>query len=428
MILFISVNDKKNSNEDTIKTKVDLIEKIRGREEFFEVKRCVDKYTYLFQDIKEIKDGESYSEEEKNEELNYISEEMYDILDENYINYSKITKDSIMKKMYEEQYEKKYIITEIIGQEIGNDQKQYIVSGFIINISTNERENFTIAIRKDSNNKTFSVYPQEYVEYKKWNELKVGDSFTSETKKITNKNENNCVENREVTDEEVLKYYYAKYKYLLIYDNIEAAFEILDEEYRTKRFENNVDEFKKYVELEYNKILDSDLKEYYISDSEETYDETTSYTQYVCKDQYGKYYMINETGTNNYTMYLDSYTIETESFTSNYEDSTEEEKVGLNVGKIIEAINNKDYKYVYNKLSDEYKNKFFNTQEELINYIQENFYEQSYIEEGSCEKTNDTFVCKIKLFNSQDEESTGKEKTIIMKLLEETNFVMSFSL
>ena len=55
---------------------------------------------------------------------------------------------------------------------------------------------------------------------------------------------------------------------------------------------------------------------------------------------------------------LDSYTINTPRFLEEYQKSNEQEKVELTINKVFEALNNKDFKYIYGKLDENYKNAY----------------------------------------------------------------------
>jgi hypothetical protein len=52
-----------------------------------------------------------------------------------------------------------------------------------------------------------------------------------------------------------------------------------------------------------------------------------------------------------YKLILDEYTIDLPEFTEKYKKAAPQEKVGMNIEKIISAINNKDYgKYRFNQV------------------------------------------------------------------------------
>ena len=155
--------------------------------------------------------------------------------------------------------------------------------------------------------------------------------------------------------------------------------------------------------------------------------EYENYTQYVCKDQNENYYIFNETGIMDYTVILDTYTIDLPQFIEKYNNSTDAEKVLLNIQKVFEAINHGDYGYVYDKLDNEFKQNNFPTETEFENYIKQNLYENNSISYGKYKTSGDLHIYDINIKNKDDENSITKTKNIIMRLEEGTDFVMSFN-
>ena len=219
-----------------------------------------------------------------------------------------------------------------------------------------------------------------------------------------------------VTTENLLNLYFNHFKDTS-YQNIEEAYNLLEEEYRKKRF-GSIDAFNEYIQNNEN-FSESYLTRYDVN----TFDE---YTQYVCIDQNGKYYIFNETSVMDYDIILDTYTIDLPQFLEQYNEASAEQKAYMNVQKVYEAINNKDYNYVYNKLDNSFKQNNFATIEEFEQYVQESFLENTEIE-GSV-KVSDSgqyYVCTVQTVNNDTGDQ--KEETIIIKLNEGTDFVMSFT-
>ena len=123
-------------------------------------------------------------------------------------------------------------------------------------------------------------------------------------------------------------------------------------------------------------------------------------------------------------MKLDSYTIESQENIQKYNTLTDTNKVSANIRKIIEAINNKDYNYIYNKLNEEYKNNKFPNINQLINYINNNFYDVNLVGNGTAELEANVYIAKIQITSNKSE---IKQVTILVRLLEGTDFEISFS-
>ena len=124
---------------------------------------------------------------------------------------------------------------------------------------------------------------------------------------------------------------------------------------------------------------------------------------------------------------LDAYSIDLPEFIEKYKSAPVQQKVGMNIEKIISAINNKDYKYIYSKLDDTFKNSQFPTQESLKSYIESNLYNKNSIEYTEFSEEGGLYVYKTKITNKNISNSQAKNLNIIMQLGEGTNFTMSFS-
>ena len=127
-----------------------------------------------------------------------------------------------------------------------------------------------------------------------------------------------------------------------------------------------------------------------------------------------------------YKVLLDTYTVDLQEFVDRYEQLPEAEKARTCIERVFEAINNSDYKYVYNKLDETYKNNNFQTETDFENYMKTNFFANNSINNNSYEKNGDLYVYKLTIVNASDTTQTI-EKQFVVKLLDGTNFVMSFS-
>ena len=129
-----------------------------------------------------------------------------------------------------------------------------------------------------------------------------------------------------------------------------------------------------------------------------------------------------------YNIILDTYTIDLPEFIEKYNKGNDQVKVGMNIEKINNALNDQDYNYIYEKLDDSFKNNNFNTYQKFVEYAKSNFFKANEIEYEQFSKEGNTFIYELKLKSSEDENASTKNMTIIMQLLEDTNFVMSFNI
>lgn len=102
-----------------------------------------------------------------------------------------------------------------------------------------------------------------------------------------------------VSDEDMAKIYLNDYIHNMFYD-VEKAYNLLDEEYRNKKF-GSLDNFKVYVDsLEYSTYV---LSRYYKKDID-------GYIIFGVYDKNGNFFAFKTKGVMQYTVYLDDYTVE----------------------------------------------------------------------------------------------------------------------
>lgn len=218
-----------------------------------------------------------------------------------------------------------------------------------------------------------------------------------------------------ITTNELLQMYFNDYKNAVLQEP-EKAYNLLEEQYREKKF-GSVESYKKYIENNKETITTAILDSYQVKEGENN--------RYICIDQNGNYYIFNETAIMDYTVVLDTYTIDLPEFTEKYNTATEQQKVALNIDRFMQAINDSDYKYAYNCLADSYKNNYFKTQAEFENYVNQNFYENSTVGYKEFSIEGDFYTYSIILTNKKTGEQMNK--TFICSLGENTDFVLSFN-
>lgn len=354
------------------------------------------------------------------EYINYVvgerKSELINIISNKYVQDDNITIDNIVDKVkdanvqYSENYEvlinDMYVIKESINLE------SYLVNLTYCNLDTNKSYETKLMVQIDIQNLTFEVMPYKYMQNLGYDKLKIGDSCAIEHKQIE-KNENNTYKMTPISKDSTAERYFNTFLKHLKYDT-QKSYELLDAQYRQQKF-GNVNEYIKYVND--NKLKDITLKAYKVYNY-------TDYSQYVCIDNQERYYIFNENGVMNFTTLLDTYTIDIPEFTEKYTDASDEEKVLLNIQRCFTAINDKDYRYVYNKLDNTFKANNFKTLADFQTYIKTNFFEKNKISASNAKKQNGIYLYDIKI--SDNDGISSITKTFVMQLKEGTDFVMSF--
>ena len=394
------------------------IEKVSTRNDFYAVKTCIEKfYLYL---AKTDESDYSIIDEETEQALeatdNMRKEAIYNMLDNNYIQNTGITKNNVLQHLGEIETSD-VIIDDMYVSEQTENVAVYLVYGKLRNQTTRENTEFNLMLKIDMLNRTFKVIPADYInEYV--GEISVGQELKLDIEETIEKNDYNIFAYETISEETYILDMFNEFKTDMMYD-YETAYEKLNEEYKQKRFET-YEEFETYATEHIRNSVVMQLNQYQVN-------EFDNYTQYVCVDQNGKYYIFNETGVMDYTVILDTYTIDLPQFTEQYNNATDAEKVLYNLQKVFSAINDKDYNYVYNKLDNTFKQNNFPTLESFQTYITQNLYENNSIAYSNYQTSGNLHIYEISIKNAEDENSATVTKNFIMQLLDGTDFVMSFN-
>lgn len=378
------INEVYEVEEIEANTEIRLVD---SQSQYYSVVACINNY------YKAILDGNN--------------KKLYDTLDNRYIQENSITQENVIEKINTSNFSNSdYIVKNMYIQETENIYNYYI-NGYLREQGMNTNTYFVLFV--DQYNSTYSIYPINEERYNNIIELK--ESIESNT---ISENDNNLYQVVQVSDEDTAKRLLEDYQYK-IENNIQLAYEELDSEYRQKKF-SDIEEYTQYINN--IGISQSNVVQYQKSKIDD-------YVQYIILDENGRYYVFNETSVMKYNVLLDIYTIELPNFVESYSNSNEAEKVQYNIQLWFYAINDGDYVYAYNKLDETYRNNNFPTQADFENYMKTTFYAYNKLGYTSYEKNGDLYIYKMVITNSEDSTQTI-EKQFVVKLLEGTDFVMSF--
>lgn len=369
----------------------------------------------------------SYIENIKNQNVELVMS----VLNKEYISKNNINSNNLSSSTQQYKNITSYKNIEMYEQ---NSEKftAYYIKGQI-----NDQGNVYFEIGVDVTNHTYDIMPITENEYT----TKINQSTGERT---IEKNENNSIEFKDYDNADIAKMYFDDYLKQMI-SNPEKAYNLLDKQYRETKFENyngfvqyinanrekleltykmetlDNNDFEKYSDYLDFKLQHSNLgiKKYSI----ETYE---SYVQYTCQDAEGNYYIFSAQYPMDYSVVLDVYTTDTPYFKNMYSRSTDQNKAKLNLEKIQEALNNKDYKYIYSKLNATFKANNFATERQFETYMKDNFFDKNQITYNTVEKQGDAWLFNAKLNNANGKEQKGIN--LVVKLNEGTEFEMSFSI
>lgn len=405
LILIILLKLKKEEvKEQEIIKEIEIAEQIKVEDLKIEERT----YMYLYTNDVLNKIFDYISEKEKN--VNN-EEALINLLDIEFKTKNDITIQNVLNKLSSYKNVHSYFTKEIYRKDIAQRQningRYFYIKGIVR--KGGKEEYIYILMKQDLKNSTYSISIMNEQEFSAKGEEKQEITIAE--------NSYNKIYTKKITDYQICLEYFNDY-INTIKNNIEDGYKLLNLEYREKRFKN-IEEYVSYIKSIETRFKNSILKEYYIKSGEDN-------KKYICIDQAGNYYIFEQNIMMNYTLILDTYTMDLPEITEEYKLASTNKKVGYNIQKCFEAINNKSYSYVYNKLDEEFKSNNYKTLESFIKAIQNNLFACNVINSSSGLNEGEIYIFNLTITDIQNEEKS-KNMTVIMKLKENTDFVMSFS-
>lgn len=396
--------------------------------DYFRVKEIVDRYYNNIatmngkgEEIIEYEvEGEEYEtggtnlQTYKEQEQAQAQKALYAMLGNEYIQEFQITQDNLKQKLSQDMSEE-ILLKDIYILENSLSINSYYIYGE--KLQQGKMNEFSMLISIDSKNETFAIYLEDYMKAHNLN-YKENQNVDIKIESIEDKSYNKTTY-KAITDNQVAQEYYSNYKKMLNY-NTNLLYARLDKEYQIKKFQD-IEDFNNYIKTNKQTLQDRNITQYNKVNR-------GNYIQYICLDQTGRMIAFNANSLTDYSIILDTYTIDLPEFTTKYAAATDEDKVLMNIQKVFEAINDADYKYVYNKLDATFKNNNFKTQAEFEEYAKKNFYIQNKVAAENPKKQGSIYLYDITISDSTGKDTATKKKNFVMQLKEGTDFVMSFGI
>lgn len=296
----------------------------------------------------------------------------------------------------------------------GERINSYAVYGKVEDENTGNNQDLYYIFRIDIENTTFEIEELDS-KYNNINEIDL-ETNIQEIKK----DGNNIYEATTITSEEMCRIYLEDFTKLEL-ENVEEAYELIDEEYKKERFPN-IEEYQKYIEGCRGLIETGVLSKYSV-------DYKDDYTEYILVDNYNNSYTVTETSVMNYKIKLDNYTIKVDNYEEDYSKLSEENKVQSNVYIFLQMINTKDYSHAYELLDSTFRNNNFDTLEKFEEYVNQNFFTYNLnTTDIDINQEGNYYIYESTIRSDSSSAAETKKLTVIMQLLEGTDFVMSFSI
>lgn len=405
VLLVINLNQasqkKGATDEQTIMNTYKPIEELEVQQDI----RLVDSYSQYYSIWECIKQYYTNIGKKKQQEV-------YQVLDSQYIQQNSITVSNVLEKVTKiNSQEPDYHIKQMHIQE-SDRVSLYYISGYLKENAKSQQYRVTyFIVYLDNYNATYAIEPIAKAKY---------DGLVQKGQEVGNKevtsNENNQYQVITINSGTIVTKLLEDYQYK-IQNNIEEAYVALEQNYKNKKF-SDIQEYKQYVTN--SGIKKAQLTKYQKSSGQ-------GYTQYIGIDTDGNYYIFRETAVMNYSLILDTYTIDLPEFVNKYNEASEQKKVGMNIQRVFDAINDGDYRYVYNKLDHTFRTNNFKTEAEFEKYIKGTFYFKNKVVHNNCKQSGNVYVYDIAIVDESNKDKRQVNKTIIMQLKEGTDFVMSFN-
>lgn len=395
------------NNENTL----NQISNVTDSTIFFTIEACAQKY--LDNSIINIRTKDKIDLNYEYTEPEIRKEAVYNLLTSHYIKEKQVTNQNVLDYIHNIQEQVNFTATNMKVYQNNDRIQQYSVTGFIENTATgNFTENIYLLVIIDIDNKTFQIEP-----LLNGSDLNTDFALNAEITAIES-NGYNTFEYYKVSKNDMPQKYMEFYTKLAL-NYPQTAYQYLNQEYREKRF-GNVEKYIEYIKLNENEIRNTILDRYQIEIKDE-------YTQYVCIDSEENYYIFRETGIRQFELILDTHTVDIPEFLAKYNSANEQQKVAMNIEKVVEALNMKDYSYVYQKLDEGFRQNYFKTEQDFIQYCNLIFVNKNKVTYGDFEVKGNTYIYNVSLTDRKGESIRVLDKQFIMKLKDGTDFVCSFT-
>ena len=361
-------------------------EKVSNSTVFYTVEDCINFYI------------DSVKAEEK--------DKIFELLDLEYINENNINQENVLK--YTEKSKYSFIALDMYESELHN-VCSYIVEGVVDDGTYNTKMYFRVGL--DTNNFSFNIMPLSSKKYNSIDEIEEKENIVE----IPN-NDANSYQYKRIKENEIIEKIF-KYYCDLTVNNAKKAYDMLEQEYREKRFDK-YSKFQDYIKKRSENLKQARVAGYSVKGEENK-------KIYTVVDQDGRVYIFKQKSIMNFTVQMDDYTLETDEYKEKYMNSTVVDKIKLNVNKFIEMISNYDYDEAYSLLDETYKKNNFKTEKSYEKFIEQHFYNSNAYSIEKIETDAQDYIITINVAENASASAAKKTNKIAMRLGENTEFVMA---
>lgn len=280
------------------------------------------------------------------------------------------------------------------------------------------QDDYYMIMNLDYQNNTFQIIASSKEEFENAKNNRISEAYKEDIRIL--KNEYNAIEQANLTDFEILKKYFEDYKFKAI-NQPQIAFALIEPEYKAVKFNNNLEEYKVYIQNNGVLLQDANIVKHGIT-------KQGQYGTYIFVDNNNNYYELVETGIYEYAIILDNYTLESDELKEKYSKLSNQEKALSNVDKVMKLINTKSYEAVYKYLNQDFKNSNFPNIDIFVQYIKQNFFDNNIVGNITITNKGDIYILTVPYKESLSSAAQQRQKTFMVRLGQGTNFELSFEI
>ncbi|HCC04521.1 MAG TPA: hypothetical protein DEP51_06720 [Clostridiales bacterium] len=299
--------------------------------------------------------------------------------------------------------------------------KDIFVVYYRLEIGNGNYSNLCSIVKIDKKNLSFAIYPFEYLKLKNISTLNENDMIPIDIINLDyiDKTEYNHYRIDDISTTEVacIREVFERCRFDYDFDK-NHLYSCLNEDYKNQKFEN-FDSFINYLNT--SNILKGSVEKFQV-------EKMNGYTQYVVFGSYDNCYIVNYFNIMSYDLLLDNYTIYAQNYLNEYYSNFPNVQAKYCIDRVRKAINDKNYKFVYEKLDLVYKNSNFIDYNSFESYIKQIFYEKNSFELLNFKKlSSNIFEYTVRITDETGKSLSYRQLNMTVTLKNDADFVISIT-
>ena len=314
--------------------------------------------------------------------------------------------------------EPSFCIDDIYNANVSLSKDIFVVY-YRLEIGNGNYSNLCSIVKIDKKNLSFAIYPYEYLKFRNIDTLTENDVIPTDIINLDDlaKIEDNHYRIDDISTTEVacIREVFERCRFDYDFDK-DHLYSCLNEDYKSQRFEN-FDNFINYLNT--SNILKGSVEKYQV-------EKMNGYTQYVVFGSYDNHYIVNYYNVMSYDLLLDEYTIYAQNYLNIYSSNLPSVQAKYCIDRVRKAINDKNYKFIYEKLDLVYKDSNFPDYNNFESYIKQSFYDKNSFEFLNFRKlSNNVFEYTIRITDLTGSSLSYRQLNMTITLKNDSDFVIS---